>query len=77
MTTTTEFTNLRLRLAIRKVMLNQAERRFYKNMLLTKFAWATREQVGRVINEYLAEGVLSEEKSKLGKTILTWHEEAI
>jgi len=74
---TDQLINLRLRLAIRKAMLTFAERRIYKNMLLTRFAWATKEQCAQVIDEYVREGLFTEENGKQGSVILIWNEGAL
>jgi hypothetical protein len=71
------FTQLRLRLGIRKAMLNLADRQLHRSMLMTRFPWAKRTEVAAAINQCLADGVLTEEKGQMGAPILTWHEEAI
>jgi hypothetical protein len=76
-TTKADFINLRLRLSIRRAMLSIGDRRYYREVLPRRFPWATREQVMQVVDEYVREGILTEEKGKQGGSILTWHEEAI
>jgi len=78
MTSMNDFTGLRLRLAIRKLMLTRADRSEYANRVLKfKFSWATREQVQKAIDELLREGLLTEKKGNYGAAILVWHEEKI
>jgi hypothetical protein len=73
--TTVNFLNLRLRLAIRKAMLTTADHRYYRSLLHYRYPWAKREQVETVVDEYLCEGLLTEEKGSGGASILVWHEE--
>lgn len=69
------FTQLRLRLGIRKAMLNLADRQIHRSMLMNRFPWASREEVAAAIDECLKDGVLTEEKGAREAPILTWHEE--
>lgn len=72
-----DFTQLRLRLAIRKTMLVQKNRRIYRNMLHYRYSWAPRELVEAAIDDFIREGVITELKGKFGKSILTWNEEGV
>jgi hypothetical protein len=71
------FDKLRLRLALRKSLLNMRDCAAHRSALVRRFTWCTLGLFDEVIAECTQEGLISVQKGRNGGDIIVWHENKV